>query len=68
MRTVQLLPPKMALKFANDARAGKADRKYGDGRYAYYEFDQGSNVVVLTSIDPPFGHIRRKEPHERNAI
>jgi hypothetical protein len=60
MTSVQSLPPKMAQQFADKARAGKADRQIGEGPGACYEFDNGSNVVILLSLDPPIGHIKRR--------
>jgi len=62
MMDVQSLPPKMAAKFAQDAKDGKATRSLGN---QFYEFDNGSNIVVLVSLDPPSGYTRRKTPAEK---
>jgi hypothetical protein len=52
----QPLPPKMAQKFADRIKAGEG-RKIGRNTY---ELDNGSNVVVMVSLDPPDGYIDRK--------
>lgn len=58
--SAQVLPPKMAAHFAQLAKDGKADRRCGsDGQI--YEFDQkgSTNVVVLISLNPPDGYIKK---------
>ena len=47
------LPPKMAQQFAD--RAKRMDGCVTVGT-SIYEFAQGSTVICLLSLEPPFGH------------
>jgi len=56
MSNVQLLPPKMAAQWAEKALAGKADKWFPPSTYVFY---QGRNDIVLVSLCPPSGHLKR---------
>ena len=53
MTGVTTLPPKMAAQYAERAKRMDGCISVGQGAY---EFAQGTTVVVLMDIDPPFGH------------
>lgn len=55
--SAQLLPPKMAIQFAEMAARGEGVRI---GTSDIWEFPQGtSNVVCLIGLGNPTGHVRR---------
>lgn len=62
--SIMALPPKMALQFAERAKAMDGCVSIGSGMY---EWAQGNTVVCLISVDPPIGH-SGKDAHRAEQI
>ena len=62
--SAQLLPPKMAAQFAGRAKKGEANISTGNT----YTFYQGHQEVVLVSLDPPSGYVRKLSGAEFAAL
>jgi len=65
MSNAQLLPPKMALQYAERARKGEADRDHGGG---VYEFYLGNQVICIIGPDHPTGHTRKVTTAEMQRL
>jgi hypothetical protein len=65
MSNAQILPPKMALQYAERARNGEADHTLsGD----IYEFYLGNQVICIIGLDNPTGHVRKVTTQEMQRL
>jgi hypothetical protein len=60
MSGAMMLPPKMAMHYAELAKAGKADEVIDCKIYIFRPKGQPSQEICLVTLDPPQGHISKR--------
>lgn len=63
---VMSLPPKMAAEYAERAKRGEATEELGSGIFVFRR-PNDRNEVVIMSLNPPQGHIKRMSHAEMTA-